>query len=278
MLSVSTHVKAQLLLTAKRNVMLRHAGDVAGHEFHGNQWTQDSGDPRHQQIQMTRDAYYEAFMRGDPTISVQTSDGRLITPESKGPKYHTDAKHEKLVKEALAAGLSVPAHVLADYAHLTRVKPKWRHAGDVLGHEFHGNQWTQGTTSETGLKALAKMPLLKGYEDKNIVANPIINVKPKDRAGYISEGREAIQMASDGLLTERGVEKLVPLSKIDSGQIGVTRTGVEKYLKGARSGDPIMAIEGFGGRYWIVDGNHRVAAAKLSGAKTIQLSIHTLRR
>lgn len=72
----------------------------------------------------TQDEYFAAFESGDPTIRVVTTDGRLITPQSTGPRWHVDAQHERLVKEALVAGLPVPDAVIEPYDELLRLSKK----------------------------------------------------------------------------------------------------------------------------------------------------------
>ena len=47
-------------------------------------------------FQMTRDEFIAAWARGE--IRITTTDGRMITPETKGWGYHVDARYESLVK------------------------------------------------------------------------------------------------------------------------------------------------------------------------------------
>lgn len=64
----------------------------------------------------TPEEYTAAFEAGK--LRVSTSDGRLITPDSKGWAYHVDAKHQAHVAKAVADGIDVPINVLEAYRHL----------------------------------------------------------------------------------------------------------------------------------------------------------------
>ena len=59
-------------------------------------------------FQMTRDEFIAAWTRGE--IRITTTDGRMITPETKGWGYHVDARYESLVKgKRTLAGAEAPS-------------------------------------------------------------------------------------------------------------------------------------------------------------------------
>lgn len=213
---------ARLLLLARQNVEARMAGDVEGHEFHGNQWTTGASLVGGHKLELSE--------RGDTTfVHVRMSTGSAsnmgrVTKQADG--YHAHAADVKISGPHATKGEAVKAvlersgfrsasrhpetaiHAAAD-AHLAKLSvavryafargrkalgkdanvvaatkavraaledvlpgallgvlkaggdvgvalltKKMRVAGDVPGHEFHGNQYVYHGTSVENLHSI----------------------------------------------------------------------------------------------------------------------------
>jgi hypothetical protein len=93
-------LQALLLLTAHRNVRMRQAGDVPGHEFHGNQWTGSIGDIANS-VDVTK---------GPVAIgSIKTTVHR-VGPSNESEVYFAGTHEDALAYAGLHAGHEVKAY------------------------------------------------------------------------------------------------------------------------------------------------------------------------
>lgn len=132
----------------------RVAGDYEGHTFHGNQWTVAST-----LFEATRAIEAAGSQAEALRVRAWVEDGIAATAAMRlqsfergtlpGPVRQFPGRHE--VWRAFQ-----DAHTPEDVAAITdrlvrglNLIVRERHAGDVAGHEFHGNQWTGGQGTVT---------------------------------------------------------------------------------------------------------------------------------
>ena len=168
--------------TARLLVQPLQAGDVAGHEFHGNQWTTSnvstgenySHPMRYVQFKSAgnKDSDWEKYAaeqnaasksKAQTAIKQKWESGEKVSgndianhirqkgisiPESlsKGLQ-HDDTKVSKETVAGRGMGRSEAAkiHKFVSLSMLDEVQGRNAlEAGDIVGHEFRGNQWTEG--------------------------------------------------------------------------------------------------------------------------------------
>ena len=148
------------------------AGDVAGHEFHGNQWTADKdpeGEPqgklKHAVLVIDGKRYRARshmmaafrYAQENPDADMEklsnvqegfeTESGHFLNRNA-AAKY-VGSKNERMSSEEAFMEMkavngqlyTADAVVGINYSQLAKNELQ---AGDVAGHEFHGNQWTRG--------------------------------------------------------------------------------------------------------------------------------------
>lgn len=160
---------------------LRAAGDVVGHEFHGNQWTGGIGDghgtlvDKHGQSYQVRTSIDSSGRREFKVVAPGHEDApqgawtiasvTLRKDQNAASSVYVDGNYQRkgiasalydYVEKSLGITMHPNAATTEDGTAFWKAR-KQRHAiaklgglraaGDVVGHEFHGNQWTEGTSS-----------------------------------------------------------------------------------------------------------------------------------
>ena len=126
-----------------------------------------------------------------------------------------------------------------------------------------------------------------GYEEGDII-NPITDDYGDEYWDSVSEVFDKIYTAfPDKNFQERLIERAtmqdVPMNKIKPLQNGIDRNYTEQLIKSGAdmdskgySGTGEVILVKYKGTYWVLDGNHRVAAAKLLGQQTIKVRVYDL--
>lgn len=227
-------VAAQVVVDAVILVQLRALGDVPGHPFHGNQWKDGQGGTLYHGTSKERAAVI--LKEG-----LKTSKAGSTHPDFSGSGKIYLATTEKEARHWAEFGHGSNAAVLAvqipkESAHLIQPDPNYsfvgkdgaiftntdkkvaledippglikqlRALGDLPGHEFHGNQWTNaahatasdlsGVTPNAPLKTYKAYHVTKKANAAAIVQQgfDITKVKPRwqnDYAISLSRGEKA---------------------------------------------------------------------------------------
>jgi hypothetical protein len=176
-----------------------------------------------------------------------------------------------------------------------------RIAGDLPGHEFHGNQWTTGVGNVSTF--FPPEPSSRGQFDfpEKVIASPLERYSNREEALAALNGVAAYAGDTKGWPTQEqwkeGVvhpfphslrvgasrDRKVPLETRDvpvrllvAGLQGkVFPGGIKAKLEGKASKATIKVVLKANGRYEIVDGYHRATAAYMSGADTIRAVVAT---
>ncbi len=120
-------------LEVGKGVAVFSKGDVAGHEFHGNQFTTVVGPLKDEES-----AKQTAKDLGSERHSVYSK-------EIKDAEGYGTGKHEYFVER----DNTIPAKQIfgmSSFAEISARQQKKIAKGDVAGHEFHGNQWSVTST------------------------------------------------------------------------------------------------------------------------------------
>ena len=270
--------KAALLVAAMRLVQERALGDVAGHEFHGNQWTAGAG-----KEDLRGSVYSEKHENpgGIGGSDAQKAASKASAKEANRQlrkagytKTESSNKHQPSVKlgrptaygGAFDRRTTLYSHPSGRSARLVEQKPKYgthevtvyhsfgpdnRHLeaavpltaplktlGDVAGHEFHGNQWTDATVALGKPESPFQAYALKGERE----------LPP--------------------------VEETVAIADLHPTQSELSPKTVNKYAKdNPDDGTYTPDVYERGGKLYIADGHHRIVAAMKRGEKTIKVSV-----
>ena len=109
---------------------------------------------------------------------------------------------------------------------------------------------------------------------KSLGNGEVRNIIPMGKNSMIAEAA-AVYEAQKKTGTEIYVERMIDLDDIVTGQKALEKEkllGLMKYNKDKDKGDLIRAVEA-GGKYMLIDGNHRTAMALLKGGKRLKIAV-----
>lgn len=140
--------------------------------------------------------------------------------------------------------------------------PSLKAAGDVEGHEFHGNQWTSGHGG--GEFGLSKLAAGKSFYEIDKPNNLFDHLSTADRETYLKDFRRMPEARKDGAVEqERSLTNLVSTQK--SIEVAQVKELVRDPSLAENPDDGPPLIVTWHGRDVIGDGHHRIAAALLRG-------------
>ena len=145
-------------------------GDVPGHDFHGNQWTEGTGSEQPASRKQTAKQVLSAHIAADHSRKPPAG-----ATHAQLQAWHGE-QHYRYNPNHVHAGVNLGAGARpAGWKTGEGVIKK----GDVAGHDFHGNQYTGGLGGgdNTSLKEKLHQP-----ESKKDVKDTYLNVKVRD--GY----------------------------------------------------------------------------------------------
>lgn len=160
--------------------------------------------------------------------------------------------------------MSLPVAFIWRAGDVERGALKKRSAGDVSGHEFHGNQWTAVSAEERAIAEKLGLPTsYSGTDSSKLPGQAVDNPLPQSKQlDYEQTKRLPIMMM--------GKTKEVDISSLKSTQDYVQPSAVEHFKDGSyMKHQPIVAT--IHGDEVLLNGNHNVLAAKLRGEKTISV-------
>ncbi len=194
-----------------------------------------------------------AFMRGRKAYKAGGTDAAVKAIR----KALVETLPAVLLKTAAASGT----------AALAALPKRLRAAGDLPGHEFHGNQWT------AGVDALPRLPGYPGIDAGKVFPGGIVYRFPDD--GQTQRPYDGNQLAA-------ALKKQKPeLTEVSSTSLIATQDILDRkpllfHLNNASQqgqGKRDIIVASFKGKQYIADGHHRVAAALLRGDKSVKVRV-----
>jgi DNA topoisomerase-1 len=156
-----------------------------------------------------------------------------------------------------------------------------RAAGDVEGHEFHGNQYTKGSIRTEEKDAAERLGLPTTYKGTDSQTSLNDRLNPGNAREYFA-GRAVdnpipqnktldFYQARKLRIPQRGETLEVSIDSLKTTQDYIQPTAVESYKRGeGMTSRPVVAT--IHGEEVLLNGNHNVLAAKARGESTIKVS------
>jgi hypothetical protein len=148
--------------------------------------------------------------------------------------------------------------------------------GEAAGHPFRGNQWTTGAVKEFAKSAprvKVTAPLWSGGKPTSTMmttehhANPI----PREKRTKFDGENKAILDAVD---RKSWKVESVPVDKITSRQTWVDGDRLVSMLESKTDFGPLPTVtKESDGHFVVIDGNHRVALALLTGRPNVEVRV-----